>query len=647
MDVDEHKIRVPSLFWIPLLACGVLLFFVDVFQVQYYSLIATRPPVKDFSLEGRPLAGFSINTPGCRIPYMDPFDQHVKKFVEVPAERRCNKGLPALFEANLTSISLVESALGSYKILNVTELRCCYTPFWRREPKKNENDDKVIYSKVCTSFSTTAAIEDEFIRVTCSYGNVTIYTDMFSFVPLKNTTTAKLGTSGDAQHPLNVLVIGLDAVSRLNLHRQMPKTVEYLKSIEAVELLGYNKVGDNTFPNLMPVLTGMLEGELRNTCWPSTNEHFDKCHFLWDDYKEKGYVTVYGEDSSWMGLFNYQRKGFTKQPTDYGYSYFNRRSEKEIGNSHNMNVDECVGSRYVYRDLLEYVRKFVVTMDQNRLPYFAFFWGASLSHDYLNKPQLGDVYYREFFRALNDEGHLKNTALFFISDHGIRWGDIRQTYQGRMEERLPFVIIAMPEWYKRRQPRAYKYLERNVRRLTTPFDLHETLKDLLQPHNLDEKYLPKSNYSRGYSLFSDITTKRTCEDAAIESHWCTCQQSLEVDKNSSIVFDVASYAVEYMNVELEGYAQCANLTLDAVLNARYMTHAGGIARGKAKIQDYMVTLRTLPGEGVFEVTVRHFEDDSRFSVMGTISRLNLYGKQSSCITDFHLKLYCYCKSLLR
>lgn len=642
MEADETKIaRVPFMLWIPLLICGALLFFVDVFQVKYYSLMPTKEPLKDSYPNQRSLAGFAINTPGCRIPFMDPFDEHIRKFIEKPDVPKCNKGIPALYQSNLTSIFLVNSSLVLYNITDPTELRCCYKTFWRLSPKHNQNDDKVKYSKECFNVSDGANIDDEFIEVLCTYDNNTIYKDMFSFVPLKNTTPVAV----NKPRPLNVLVVGLDAVSRLNFHRQMPETLIYLKNMQIVELLGYNKVADNTFPNLIPVLTGMSEAELKNSCWPSSKDHFDKCPFLWYDYKQKGYTTVYGEDSSWMGLFNYQRKGFQKQPTDYSYNFFSRIAEKAIGNQHSMNVDMCEGARMVYKDLLNYIQKFVVTMDKNDLPYFGFFWGASLSHDYLNKPSMGDEDYRDFFKSLYGEGHLEHTALIFMSDHGIRWGGIRQTYQGRMEERLPFLMLYLPEWYKKQHLRAYINLQRNTRRLTTPFDLHETLKDLLNPFNLTEDHLETTQTSRGYSLFKEISPKRTCEDADIASHWCTCQQSLEVPMNSPIVVEAANFAVDYINQELEGYAQCANLSLDEISNARLMTHVDHI-KGKNKIEDYMITLRTLPGEGIFEVTIRHSEVGNKFDVMGSISRLNLYGKQSSCITDFHMKLYCYCKNLL-
>lgn len=85
-----------------------------------------------------------------------------------------------------------------------------------------------------------------------------------------------------------------------------------------------------------------------------------------------------------------------------------------------------------------------------------------------------------------------------MSDHGIRWGDIRKTYQGQMEERLPFVIITLPKWLKETYPVAAANLKKNVRRLTTPFDLHETLKDLLDVNNLNKpRTIINETVSRG------------------------------------------------------------------------------------------------------------------------------------------------------
>lgn len=84
-----------------------------------------------------------------------------------------------------------------------------------------------------------------------------------------------------------------------------------------------------------------------------------------------------------------------------------------------------------------------------------------------------------------------------MSDHGIRWGGIRQTYQGQMEERLPFVILALPERFRDRYAQAVANLNLNVRRLTTPFDLHETLKQLLDVSTLEKPQLALNEQKRG------------------------------------------------------------------------------------------------------------------------------------------------------
>ncbi|CAG9853694.1 unnamed protein product [Phyllotreta striolata] len=638
MEVDETKVRVPLLFWIPILFCGVLLFFADVLEHQFTIRFTKSLFTTSGSFEDRSLAGFTISNPGCKIPYMDPFDENIAQFIKPPSKPMCNNGKPPLFASNLTSIFLLETSLPKYNVSDENELKCCYKPFWRREPENGESDNKVVVDSECHAFQKNTDITEEFIIVNCTYDNTTIYIDTFSFVPLKNTTG--IGT-GDKK--LNVLLIGLDAVSRLNLHRQMLKTVNYLQEQEAVELLGYNKVGDNTFPNLMPVLTGLFEEELKSSCWPSLTDHFDNCSFVWKLFKERGYLTVYGEDASWMGLFNYQRKGFRKQTTDYAYNYFNRFSEELIGNSHVMNVFQCEGGRLIYKDLLDYISKFVATMNEKSLPYFGFFWGASLSHDNLNMPNIGDQDYYIFFKKLLDEKLLDNTALIFMSDHGIRWGDIRQTFQGRMEERLPFVYLLLPKSFRQKHFVAYENLKVNTRRLTTPFDLHETLLDLANTDLLDEENLTYTNQSRrGISFFRRIDKNRTCEDAAITSHWCTCQQSEQINITYTVT-EAARSVVSNINYMLRGYAQCAELALDEVINARIMRPQ---MTGDYKIFDYMLTLRTSPNQAVFEATVRTTEKNNSFEIIGSISRLNLYGKQSLCITDFHLKLYCYCKKLL-
>lgn len=56
------------------------------------------------------------------------------------------------------------------------------------------------------------------------------------------------------------MVIGLDSMSRLNFMRQLAQSYKYItKELQGIVMLGFNKVGENTFPNLIPMLTGYPE----------------------------------------------------------------------------------------------------------------------------------------------------------------------------------------------------------------------------------------------------------------------------------------------------------------------------------------------------------------------------------------------------
>jgi hypothetical protein len=110
---------------------------------------------------------------------------------------------------------------------------------------------------------------------------------------------------------VSVLVLGVDSVSRLNAERLWPKTQQSLQEMNAVTLLGYNKVADNTFPNLVPVLIGQSVEDLNDVCgWPSKSkaylEKFDDCPFLWRTFSELGFRTMLAEECSHLTTFNFQ-----------------------------------------------------------------------------------------------------------------------------------------------------------------------------------------------------------------------------------------------------------------------------------------------------------------------------------------------------
>ena len=90
----------------------------------------------------------------------------------------------------------------------------------------------------------------------------------------------------------------------------MPRTLALLRELGAVEMMGYNKVADNTYPNLVPVLSGLEQDEFEKLCWTNHKKPFDKCPLLWKSFMNAGYRTVFGEDACSMTTFNYLKPGF-------------------------------------------------------------------------------------------------------------------------------------------------------------------------------------------------------------------------------------------------------------------------------------------------------------------------------------------------
>lgn len=101
----------------------------------------------------------------------------------------------------------------------------------------------------------------------------------------------------------NVLLVGIDGVSRSNLVRSMPRTFEFCQRNNWVDLKGYNKVADNTYPNLIAVLAGKDYSQATNSCDPYDVRALNDCEdFIWSRFKKYNYSTAYAEDAPRIGM---------------------------------------------------------------------------------------------------------------------------------------------------------------------------------------------------------------------------------------------------------------------------------------------------------------------------------------------------------
>ncbi|GFN73914.1 hypothetical protein PoB_000042000 [Plakobranchus ocellatus] len=386
---------------------------------------------------------------------------------------------------------------------------------------------------------------------------------------------------------MKVVHIGFDSTSRMAWTRNLPQTRKYfLESLGGIELEGHHILGSGTVQaGLLPLLTGMMETDLPSARVDNISAvNVDNFPWIWKEFKQAGYVNVYGEDLFRLNAFS---------------------------------MDE---------DLVE------------------------------------------FLKMLEKQNYLNHTVLILMADHGSRITSIRSTQQGKLEERLPYFGFGFPPSFVRDYPEAVTQLRRNRKRLTTCFDVHETLHDLLDYRNINKtaSERPSSTKGRGISLFREIPRSRTCAQAGVQVHWCTCLE-WELVSDQSLINASAKAALDVINSWTQSFRDmCVLLQLKHVVSLRRLkvNHAvekynGDLDRhgdlpnflGKmtTNIDFLQVNLFSQPGDAAFEVTIRHLPDESRFEVSPlAVSRINKYGDDPGCIatTHPHLRPFCFCKERL-
>ncbi|CAG5127706.1 unnamed protein product [Candidula unifasciata] len=470
---------------------------------------------------------------------------------------------------------------------------------------------------------------------------------------------------------LNVLMFGIDSMSSMTFQRKLPDSLNFLKKdLKAVIFEGYNIVGDATTQALLPMFLGQLQHEIPDIL----ERHLDGLDFVWKRYRERGYVTLFAEDEPHLGVFNLRLQGFEELPTDHYMRYF-WQSQAQSHLKSDCSAKYCTGPTPNHHYLLQYITDFFHKYP--RIPHFAVGFSGELSHDEVNPSQYLDPDLLTFLTHFKAEGYLNNTLLILFGDHGSRKGILRRTLQGKIEERLPFMSMVFPESFRKKHRALYENLKRNAKGLTTPFDIHKTLLDVLDLPKVYQASQQKPD--RGVSLFRSIPENRTCHQAGVDTHWCTCVQEVPIPTSDPVATAAAQAVVDTINnLTQANRQQCVLLQLASIHSASlvlpnlqvltfHKTEGGNFSAlfGNATVDmaEFQITLETDKCRGVFEATVQVlFHQDGSESggenqghagltysaFEHSISRIDTYGSQSACIckSNPNIMKYCCCERYL-
>ncbi|KAF2883976.1 hypothetical protein ILUMI_22204 [Ignelater luminosus] len=577
----------------------------------------------------------------CRIPNVDPFNEEVKHLYKIKPYTKCTK-LPLLTYITVNETTAVlhinQTAIHHYSQNGVF---CCYSSVTRKEDKKNP--DATINVSKCEEFDNNVTFSEDFIIVECNdvLLKKQVYKNVHAAIRINDSVKKKMENQTN-QKQLNILCVGIDSVSRLNFMREMPKTRSFLEKNKWIELQGYNKVADNTYPNLMGLLSGMNESFAYEKCKPFKIGYLDKCKLLWYDYRNLGFITGYAEDESNINTFNFHKKGFLHEPTDYYFRPYMIAAEKKLKSSKVDEMTYCTGPETSGERILNLAKDFAETF--RKYSYFGFFWMNSFSHNKLNSLSRMDNKVREFLEEISKDDILDNTIVLFFSDHGLRFGEIRYTHTGWLEERLPIFFMLLPEWFKISFPNKYKNLLLNKSKLTTPYDIYMTLQELLIISERNYSIVPSTACAKCKSIFEEIEVNRSCEDASIKQHWCTCGGYEHISTGNSTVKAAGEFILNKIQATIDSYTKdskkCAKFTIKKIMTASISSNGEDWYKNDTYL---LIILQTKPN-AVFEGTVSVENKEGRldFQMQGSISRLDYYDPHSHCVNDSNLKKYCYC-----
>jgi len=452
----------------------------------------------------------------------------------------------------------------------------------------------------------------------------------------------------------SVFIMGLDSTSRINLRRAMPSVFKFVSKPGWFEMQGYNKVGDNTFPNLLALLTGDSEEGVKHFCDVKKPGCLDSLNFIWKRFKHANYTTAFAEDCQAISTFNYLKPGFIKQPTDYYLRPLLLAIEKQFKVTNDYGYPYCVGRHLSFSYVWDFGQQFIDRF-LGRSPLFGLIWSNSFTHDHFEGATALENLFLKYLKSFEESNLFGKSIVILMSDHGHRYNTLRLASTGYYEERMPMMFIYLPLWFRRKYPHLAKNLKTNQNRLSSNYDMYMTLLHLL---HLDKKSVadfPDNLKSRQckscQSLFLELPFNRTCQMAGIQEKWCCCQPT-ETVTNAHYVQDIAKAIVQQMNDHLISHdlsGLCHDFTLESVEKAdRKTILSSGFKPADKDEHVYIISFKTVPKNPLFEATVRWNSRTQKLKYINVedLSRLSSYKNDANCINQKNAKKYCICKDSL-
>jgi len=326
----------------------------------------------------------------------------------------------------------------------------------------------------------------------------------------------------------NVLIIYIDALSRMQFFRKFPKTIKIFEEyyidkdkfnrnknnnkninnkkykINVYQFFKYQNFGKFTPPNVYPMFYGVK--------FNNKGEHIIK------KYIENGFITANLNDfcsRQVFSLYPNRLKKINNYYFDHEFNsifcdpnFLNINNRESIFKGPWSLIKRCLYGKNSIYYIIEYANKFLKTY--KNYPKF-------LKMNFLeaHEPTEEVIKYLDepisYFLINYFNNYLtKKTMILFMSDHGENMPNIHLYFKSQdqyIEENMGtlFLILSESNYYFYYN---YKYILKNEQQFITPYDIYYTLCNFI-----DEKNYYDVKFNKGISLFYEINSQnRTCDN---------------------------------------------------------------------------------------------------------------------------------------
>lgn len=330
-------------------------------------------------------------------------------------------------------------------------------------------------------------------------------------------------------------MLQLNSLSEDNFERSMPKVAQFLRRTGWFSLLGHHKVALDTYQNMNAILAGGF-----------AKRQTDELR-LWRDFNRNGYVTAYSEDLPEEAFEYYTNR------TDFE-SMTVKSFLKQLPGKFFRSQTICNWSYSVFELVYDQMIDFATTFRGER--YLGLFVSSAYTDAEFSGGSALELHLLRYLKKLERLRIREDAIILLYSDHGMNHGKQRRFVEGGREDSMPLMMISLPQWFQEKNPKIAQALTSNRNKLTSHYDLHLTLKHIIELNEGTPLYRSLRKCPECQSLFEPVPVNRRCIEAGIPINFCYCdyqnwQSSFVRGPWKEQKKSAANALVEYMNKRLE------------------------------------------------------------------------------------------------